>query len=84
LPLSESPSILHIVSEALCDQREYNIMGGQGREGPYHLSATVHAVFADVDSPTGGKAKPLKAAKKEKKDLDEDDLAYKEKQRAGQ
>jgi hypothetical protein len=28
--------------------------------------------------------KPLKAAKKEKKDLDEDDLAYKEKQRAGQ
>lgn len=31
----------------------------------------------------GGKVKPLKAAKKEKKELDEDDLAYKEKQRAG-
>ncbi|KAJ5439916.1 Translation machinery-associated protein 7 [Penicillium daleae] len=30
----------------------------------------------------GGKAKPLKAAKKEKKDLDEDELAFKEKQRA--
>ncbi|KAJ5390665.1 Translation machinery-associated protein 7 [Penicillium cataractarum] len=30
----------------------------------------------------GGKAKPLKAAKKEKKELDDDDLAYKEKQRA--
>ncbi|KAF7715669.1 Tma7 family protein [Penicillium ucsense] len=30
----------------------------------------------------GGKAKPLKAPKKEKKDLDEDDLAFKEKQRA--
>ncbi|KAL4991331.1 translation machinery associated TMA7 [Aspergillus falconensis] len=30
----------------------------------------------------GGKVKPLKAAKKEKKELDEDDLAYKEKQRA--
>jgi len=30
----------------------------------------------------GGKAKPLKAPKKEKKDLDDDDLAYKEKQRA--
>ncbi|KAF3386919.1 hypothetical protein F1880_001099 [Penicillium rolfsii] len=30
----------------------------------------------------GGKAKPLKAAKKEKKELDEDDLAFKEKQRA--
>ncbi|KAJ5891978.1 Translation machinery-associated protein 7 [Penicillium subrubescens] len=30
----------------------------------------------------GGKAKPLKAAKKEKKELDEDELAYKEKQRA--
>lgn len=31
----------------------------------------------------GGKVKPLKAAKKDKKDLDEDDLAFKEKQRAG-
>ncbi|KAL4906076.1 translation machinery associated TMA7 [Aspergillus multicolor] len=30
----------------------------------------------------GGKVKPLKAAKKDKKDLDEDDLAFKEKQRA--
>ncbi|BCS22697.1 translation machinery-associated protein 7 [Aspergillus puulaauensis] len=30
----------------------------------------------------GGKVKPLKSAKKDKKDLDEDDLAYKEKQRA--
>ncbi|KAJ5132748.1 hypothetical protein N7448_006906 [Penicillium atrosanguineum] len=30
----------------------------------------------------GGKVKPLKAAKKEKKDLDEDELAYKEKQKA--
>ncbi|KAJ6115783.1 hypothetical protein N7523_006200 [Penicillium sp. IBT 18751x] len=30
----------------------------------------------------GGKAKPLKAAKKEKKELDEDELAYKEKLRA--
>jgi hypothetical protein len=32
----------------------------------------------------GGKVKPLKAAKKEKKDLDEDELAFKEKQRAGE
>ncbi|KAL4764351.1 translation machinery-associated protein 7 [Aspergillus foveolatus] len=30
----------------------------------------------------GGKVKPLKAAKKEKKELDEDDLAFKERQRA--
>ncbi|KAL5002338.1 translation machinery associated TMA7 [Aspergillus recurvatus] len=30
----------------------------------------------------GGKVKPLKAAKKEKKELDDDDLAFKEKQRA--
>ncbi|KAF7115966.1 hypothetical protein CNMCM5793_003799 [Aspergillus hiratsukae] len=30
----------------------------------------------------GGKAKPLKAAKKEKKDLDDEDLAFKERQRA--
>jgi hypothetical protein len=32
---------------------------------------------------TGGKAKPLKAAKKEKKELDEDDKAYLEKKKAG-
>lgn len=31
----------------------------------------------------GGKAKPLKAAKKQNKDLDEDDLAHHEKQKAG-
>ncbi|KZL65577.1 hypothetical protein CI238_06263 [Colletotrichum incanum] len=30
----------------------------------------------------GGKAKPLKAAKKQAKELDEDDLAYLEKKRA--
>lgn len=32
---------------------------------------------------TGGKAKPLKAAKKANKELDEDDLAFLEKKRAG-
>ncbi|KAL8805801.1 MAG: hypothetical protein Q9182_001713 [Xanthomendoza sp. 2 TL-2023] len=31
----------------------------------------------------GGKAKPLKAPKKEKKEMDEDDLAFVEKQKAG-
>ncbi|KAL8809784.1 MAG: hypothetical protein Q9223_002919 [Gallowayella weberi] len=31
----------------------------------------------------GGKAKPLKAPKKEKKEIDEDDLAFIEKQKAG-
>ena len=31
----------------------------------------------------GGKAKPLKAPKKEKKDLDEDEIAYRDKQKAG-
>ncbi|KAF3491541.1 uncharacterized protein GIQ15_01058 [Arthroderma uncinatum] len=30
----------------------------------------------------GGKAKPLKAPKKEKKELDDEDLAFKEKQKA--
>ena len=35
------------------------------------------------ESGKGGKAKPLKAAKKEKKELDEDDLAFQAKQRAG-
>ena len=31
----------------------------------------------------GGKAKPLKAVKKDKKELDEDDLAFQAKQREG-
>ena len=31
----------------------------------------------------GGKAKPLKAPKKASKDLDEDDMAFREKQKAG-
>ncbi len=31
----------------------------------------------------GGKVKPLKAAKKEQKDLDDDDKAFLEKKRAG-
>lgn len=31
----------------------------------------------------GGKAKPLKAPKKEKKDMDEDEIAFQAKQRAG-
>jgi hypothetical protein len=34
-------------------------------------------------SVVGGKVKPLKAAKKDKKNLDEDDKAYLEKKRAG-
>lgn len=60
-------------------------MGGQGREGNSCL-----AIPCDFQSIlifdllfAGGKAKPLKAAKKEKKELDEDDLAFKERQRAG-
>ena len=34
-------------------------------------------------SPLGGKAKPLKAPKKQNKELDEDDQAFLEKKRAG-
>jgi len=34
------------------------------------------------NSREGGKAKPLKAPKKEKKELDDDELAFKEKQKA--
>ena len=32
---------------------------------------------------TGGKVKPLKAPKKAQKDLDEDEIAFREKQKAG-
>ncbi|KAL8829086.1 MAG: hypothetical protein Q9191_002211 [Dirinaria sp. TL-2023a] len=37
----------------------------------------------DQNLDAGGKAKPLKAPKKEKKEMDEDDLAYKAKLKAG-
>ena len=50
----------------------------------------VHTQRNKIYSPTslsrldaGGKAKPLKAPKKEKKDLDEEEVAYREKQKAG-
>lgn len=39
-------------------------------------------VYTNCDS-IGGKVKPLKAPKKEKKDLDDDEVAFKEKQKAG-
>lgn len=55
-------------------------MGGQSREGIIHpnLRSTILLTHA-----SGGKVKPLKAPKKEKKELDEDELAFKQKQAAG-
>ncbi|KAK7429367.1 hypothetical protein QQZ08_004180 [Neonectria magnoliae] len=49
-------------------------MGGNNREGK---SAFSHRI-----RPASGKAKPLKAAKKANKELDEDDKAFLEKKRA--
>jgi hypothetical protein len=57
-------------------------MGGASREGsspPNYPSKTPHTDMLC----TGGKAKPLKAPKKEKKELDEEELAFREKQKAG-
>ncbi|PGH10434.1 hypothetical protein GX51_00193 [Blastomyces parvus] len=60
-------------------------MGGQGRDGEYsprpHISP-LPRLGIDNDSFLGGKAKPLKAPKKERKELDEEDLAFREKQKA--
>lgn len=56
-------------------------MGGASREGGTDCFIPV-GIQADCSS-TAGKVKPLKAPKKDKKDLDDDDLAYKEKQKAG-
>lgn len=44
------------------------------------ISYFIHANFELLK---GGKAKPLKQPKKEKKELDEEDLAFKEKQKKG-
>jgi Translation machinery associated TMA7 len=40
-------------------------------------------LFSFLNLVPGGKAKPLKAPKKEKKEMDEDEIAFKEKQKAG-
>lgn len=65
-------------------------MGGQGREGKApspricEISLSCHSSHRPLifSSRLGGKVKPLKAPKKEKKDLDEDEIAYKAKQAA--
>jgi hypothetical protein len=61
-------------------------MAGGNREGiiynPTDIVQGLH-MHADRLPSLGGKAKPLKAPKKEKKELDEDDLAHKEKMKAG-
>jgi len=43
------------------------------------LTLRIQSLIDDL----GGKAKPLKAPKKEKKDMDEEEVAFKEKQKAG-
>ena len=55
-------------------------MGGNSREG-HHTQQAVYSVRLPCYA--GGKAKPLKAPKKEKKELDEDDIAHLEKLKAG-
>lgn len=63
-------------------------MGGQSRDGTSPRDSTVPQVpdpqsFANKFTLAGGKAKPLKSAKKAVKDLDDEDKAYQEKKRAG-
>ena len=58
-------------------------MGGNSREGKQrHKKANDLQTNQHFHSP-GGKAKPLRAPKKEKKEMDEDEIAFREKQRAG-
>jgi hypothetical protein len=65
-------------------------MGGQGREGKkLQVLSNLRTCSnpskhhsADTMNRAGGKAKPLKAPKKEKKDMDEDEIAFKAKQAA--
>ena len=56
-------------------------MGGASREGRSHSPLTA-LLFADIRK-IGGKVKPLKAPKKEKKEMDDDEIAFKAKQQAG-
>ena len=56
-------------------------MGGQSREG--RRSRPASPSISSLTLGPGGKVKPLKAPKKEKKDMDEDEIAFKAKQQAG-
>lgn len=59
-------------------------MGGADRQGPHTWITPLQSRGVLLTFwVTGGKAKPLKAAKKANKELDEDDLAFQEKKRAG-
>ena len=49
----------------------------------FYYSRNLEIHFTNILWSTGGKAKPLKAAKKEMKDLDEDELAHQAKLKAG-
>lgn len=54
------------------------------RSLPLCLYSCLSLCSNDESHPTpGGKAKPLKAPEKEKKELDDEDLAFREKQKAG-
>ena len=55
-------------------------MAGGNREGRSLIGS--YSTITDA-RPLGGKAKPLKAPKKASKELDEDDVAFREKQKAG-
>lgn len=57
-------------------------MGGNSREGQSNHPMSRSCSYVEKLC-TGGKAKPLKAPKKEKKELDEDEIAYRDKQKAG-
>ena len=58
-------------------------MGGNSREGKLcHNKSKGFQTNQHLHFP-GGKAKPLKAPKKDKKEMDEDEIAFREKQKAG-
>ncbi|GAC97802.1 hypothetical protein PHSY_005390 [Pseudozyma hubeiensis SY62] len=46
-----------------------------------HLSLHTSFAYTSMSGRQGGKAKPLKAPKKQNKELDEDDLAFQKKQK---
>lgn len=58
---------------------------GRTESGRFVLSTTIRlrSQAKTLTPRTGGKAKPLKAAKKEKKELDDDDKAFLERKKAG-
>ncbi|KAI4095452.1 MAG: hypothetical protein LQ339_007232 [Xanthoria mediterranea] len=92
-PVSPTPDVLDLLSFVLesftnnppptkPQSFQNNLINPKGTSPPRWEAQIEPETISLISDTTGGKAKPLKAPKKEKKEIDEDDKAFQEKQKA--